>query len=72
MNAAVVQERTAVPNLKDPKLFRDKAYIDGAWAEADSRARFSVDNPADGTIVGHVPNMGAAETKRAIAAAAGF
>jgi succinate-semialdehyde dehydrogenase/glutarate-semialdehyde dehydrogenase len=69
MNAAVVQDRAAVPNLKDPKLFRESAYIDGAWAEADSRARFEVDNPADGTVVGRVPNMGVAETKRAIAAA---
>jgi len=69
MNAAVVQDRSAAPNLKDPKLFRESAYIDGAWAEADSRARFAVDNPADGTVVGHVPNMGAAETRRAIAAA---
>ena len=69
MNAAVVQDRAAVPNLKDSKLFRESAYIDGAWAEADSRARFEVDNPADGTVVGRVPNMGVAETKRAIAAA---
>jgi succinate-semialdehyde dehydrogenase/glutarate-semialdehyde dehydrogenase len=69
MNAAVVQDRAAVPNVKDPKLFRESAYIDGAWAEADSRARFEVDNPADGTVVGHVPNMGVAETRRAIAAA---
>ena len=66
---AIVQDRAAAPALKDPQLFRDKAYIDGAWAEADSRARFSVDNPADGSVIAHVPNMGAAETKRAIAAA---
>jgi len=69
MNAAVVQDRAAVPNLKDPKLFRESAYIDGAWVEADSRARFEVDNPADGTVVGRVPSMGVAETRRAIAAA---
>ena len=66
---AVVKDRAAVPNLKDPKLFRESAYIDGAWVEADSRGRFDVDNPATGVIVGHVPNMGAVETKRAIAAA---
>ena len=66
---AVVKDRAAVPNLKDPRLFRESAYIDGAWVDADSRARFEVDNPATGAIVGHVPNMGAAETKRAIAAA---
>ena len=69
MNAAVVKDRSAVPSLKDSNLFRDKAYIDGAWVEADSRKRADVDNPADGAIIGSVPHMGAAETKRAIAAA---
>jgi succinate-semialdehyde dehydrogenase/glutarate-semialdehyde dehydrogenase len=66
---AVVKDRPAVPNLEDPKLFRDRAYVDGAWVEADSAARFEVDNPATGAIVGTVPNMGGAETRRAIAAA---
>ena len=66
---AVVKDRTAVPALKDANLFRDKAYIDGAWAEADSRARFDVHNPADGTLIGSVPNMAVPETRRAIAAA---
>ena len=67
--SAVVRDRTVVPTLKDPKLFRDKAYIDGAWAEADNKARADVDNPADGSILGSIPHMGAAETKRAIDAA---
>jgi succinate-semialdehyde dehydrogenase/glutarate-semialdehyde dehydrogenase len=67
--SAVIQDRIAVPNLKDPKLFRDRAYLDGAWAEADSRGRFEVKNPADGALIGAVPNMGTAETKRAIEAA---
>ena len=67
--SAVVKDRTVVPNLKDPKLFRDQAYVDGAWIEADSKARADVDNPADGSILGSVPHMGAAETKRAIDAA---
>src|SRR6476469_9672365 len=67
--SAVIQDRVAVPNLKDPKLFRDRAYVDGAWAEADSRGRFEVKNPADGVVLGAVPNMGTAETKRAIEAA---
>src|SRR5438132_14062637 len=69
MNAAVVKDRSALPPLKDPKLFRDRAYVDGAWGEADSRKRIDVDNPADGAIIGSIPEMGAAETKRAIAAA---
>ena len=67
--SAVVKDRIAIPALKDPKLFRDRCYVDGAWIEADSKKRFEVDNPADGSILGTVPDMGAAETRRAIEAA---
>ena len=66
---AIAQDRATLPALKDPKLFRDRAYVDGAWVEADNRKRFEVDNPADGSLLGSVPDMGAAETKRAIDAA---
>ncbi|MGE0358074.1 MAG: NAD-dependent succinate-semialdehyde dehydrogenase [Burkholderiales bacterium] len=69
MNAAVVDRKTSPPALKDAKLFRDRCYVDGAWAEADAGRRFEVDNPADGSIVGTVPDMGEVEAKRAIAAA---
>ena len=69
MNAAVVESRPAVPNLKDPTLFRDRCLVDGQWIESDSRARIKVDNPADGLLIGTVPDCGAAETRRAIAAA---
>ncbi len=66
---AIVRDRRAAPSLKDFQLFRDRAYVNGAWVEADSRARFDVDNPAEGVVLGSVPNMGAAETRRAIEAA---
>jgi succinate-semialdehyde dehydrogenase/glutarate-semialdehyde dehydrogenase len=66
---AVVKDRPAVPTLEDPQLFRDRAYVDGAWLDADSGKRFEVDNPATGAIVGTVPEMGGAETRRAIEAA---
>jgi succinate-semialdehyde dehydrogenase/glutarate-semialdehyde dehydrogenase len=66
---AVVDRKLAPPALKDPGLFRDRCYIDGAWADADSGRRFDVDNPGDGSVVGSVPDMGAVETKRAIEAA---
>jgi succinate-semialdehyde dehydrogenase/glutarate-semialdehyde dehydrogenase len=55
--------------LKDPKLFREQCYIDGAWTGADSGKTFAVDNPATGATLGSVPDMGAAETRRAIDAA---
>jgi len=66
---AVVKDRAAIPALKDSQLFRDRAYVNGAWVEADSKKRFDVDNPAEGTVLGSVPDMGAAETRRAIEAA---
>lgn len=56
-------------NLKDPSLFRTQAYIDGRWADADDGAVLTVRNPADGSVLGTVPKMGAAETRRAIEAA---
>jgi succinate-semialdehyde dehydrogenase/glutarate-semialdehyde dehydrogenase len=55
--------------LNDSLLFRQQAYIDGAWVGADSGAVVAVVDPADGEQVGSVPDMGAAETARAIAAA---
>lgn len=55
--------------LKDPSLFRQQAYIDGAWLDADSGQTLKVDNPASGDVLGTVPKMAAAETRRAIEAA---
>jgi len=55
--------------LKDASLFRQQAYINGVWCDADSGATHPVTNPATGEAIGTVPLMGAAETKRAIAAA---
>jgi succinate-semialdehyde dehydrogenase/glutarate-semialdehyde dehydrogenase len=51
-------------------LLREQAYIDGVWLNADSGQVTQVSDPATGQILGTVPNMGAAETRRAIAAAA--
>jgi succinate-semialdehyde dehydrogenase/glutarate-semialdehyde dehydrogenase len=55
--------------VKNSTLFRQQCYIDGAWVDADSGATVEVTNPADGKVVGTVPKMGAAETRRAIEAA---
>ncbi len=67
--ATVMTERAGGVQLKDPGLFRQQAYIDGKWCDAESRATFSVHDPATGSQIGTVPNMGAAETRRAIEAA---
>ncbi|HWA45601.1 MAG TPA: NADP-dependent succinate-semialdehyde dehydrogenase [Hypericibacter adhaerens] len=55
--------------LKDPRLFRQQAYINGKWANADSGKTIDVTNPATGEVLGTIPNMGTAETRRAIEAA---
>jgi succinate-semialdehyde dehydrogenase/glutarate-semialdehyde dehydrogenase len=58
-----------VLSLKDPELFRERAFIAGAWCDADSGESIQVTNPADGKTLGSVPRMGVAETARAIGAA---
>jgi succinate-semialdehyde dehydrogenase/glutarate-semialdehyde dehydrogenase len=67
MNAPTDAKLT--PQLKDPKLFRQQGYINGAWLDADSKATIDVTNPANGAVIGTIPKMGAAETRRAIEAA---
>ncbi len=57
------------PPLQDPSLFRQQSYLNGEWIDADSGARFDVDNPADSSVIGSVPLCGGAETRRAINAA---
>jgi succinate-semialdehyde dehydrogenase/glutarate-semialdehyde dehydrogenase len=58
-----------VLSLADPGLLRQANYIDGKWVGADNGATLAVNNPATGDLVGEVPAMGTAETKRAIEAA---
>ncbi len=55
--------------LNDPSLFKQQAYLDGQWCDADNGETIFVSNPATGALIGSVPKMGAAETRRAIAAA---
>ncbi len=63
------QNLSPLPTLKDTTLLRQQAFIDGAWVSADAGTTFAVTNPANGQRIGAVPNMGVAETRRAIEAA---
>jgi succinate-semialdehyde dehydrogenase/glutarate-semialdehyde dehydrogenase len=56
--------------LRDPELLRQAMLIDGVWIGADDGATIEVRNPADGALIARVPKAGAAETRRAIDAAA--
>ena len=56
-------------NLSDVSLFRQHCYIDGRWMDADDGSMAPVTNPADGSVIGSVPNCGAVETRKALEAA---
>ena len=68
MNAPA-QPGLAALSLKDPKLFREQCYVGGEWMDSSSKRTFPVRNPATGQVLGSVPDLGAAETRRAIEAA---
>ena len=55
--------------LKAMQLLRNQGLIDNQWVGADSGKSFAITNPATGAVVAQVADMGAAETRRAIAAA---
>jgi len=50
-------------------LLRSTVFLGGKWLAADSGETLAVRDPATGAVLAEVPNCGAAETRRAIAAA---
>jgi succinate-semialdehyde dehydrogenase/glutarate-semialdehyde dehydrogenase len=56
-------------NLSNPKLLRQQAYINAQWVHSNSGATFIVQNPADGSTLAELPEMGQVETAHAIAMA---
>ena len=60
---------SSIPGLKDTDLLRDQCLIDGQWVDQANRKSCEVSNPASGEQLGTVPDLGAAETRQAIAAA---
>ena len=69
MQNTVLKAASIAAEFKDARLFREACYVDGEWIQAQSGATIGVDNPATGEIIGKVPKLGGAETKRAIEAA---
>ncbi len=57
--------------LTDSSLWKERGFIGGAWAAADSGQTTEIRNPANGDVLGSVPDMGAGESRRAIDAAHG-
>lgn len=57
-------------NLHNSSLLQHKAFINGEWCNADTHNTFAVKNPATDEIIAQVADLGIAETRRAIMAAA--
>ena len=55
--------------IQDIDLLREHGYIGGEWVEAQDGTWLDVTDPATGEMIARVPSMGAAETRRAVAAA---
>ncbi len=56
-------------SLRDPSLFRQQAFVGGRWVDAAQRRRSKYLNPANGQLIGTIPNCGAKEARAAIEAA---
>ncbi len=60
---------SSIVPLKNDFLLRQRCYVRGAWVDADDGSTIDVVNPATREVIGTIPRMGAAETRRAIEAA---
>ncbi|CAN5898162.1 NADP-dependent succinate-semialdehyde dehydrogenase [soil metagenome] len=60
-------QAVTLPALKDMSLLRHQAYLNGQWLSASEC--FDVSNPANGSVIGRVPNLGAQQAQAAIDAA---
>jgi succinate-semialdehyde dehydrogenase/glutarate-semialdehyde dehydrogenase len=69
MPETITKSSSVTSELKDARLFREACYVDGQWIQASSGETFEVDNPATKEIIGKVPKLDGAETRRAIEAA---
>jgi succinate-semialdehyde dehydrogenase/glutarate-semialdehyde dehydrogenase len=48
-------------NLKNPSLFKSQAFVNNEWVGSKSGKTFQVTNPANGQVIGSVPEMGSEE-----------
>lgn len=60
----------SIPPLKDKSLFIEKCFVNGEWTTAASGKTFEIHDPATGKLIGTCPEFDAADTEKAIAAAA--
>jgi succinate-semialdehyde dehydrogenase/glutarate-semialdehyde dehydrogenase len=56
-------------NLTRTSLFRQQCHIGGQWVDASDRETIAVVNPANNSVIGHVPRLTAQDVQSAIRAA---
>ncbi|MBE9640201.1 NAD-dependent succinate-semialdehyde dehydrogenase [Salipiger mangrovisoli] len=62
-------KRICLASLRASGLLRDANLVAGEWIETDPANGIAVHDPADGALIGYVPNLGRTDTQRAISAA---
>lgn len=66
---ATVPHRNALDRLRDPRLLRELAYVDGKWIAGRDAATVAVDDPATGDVIARVASLDLAAVDMAINAA---
>lgn len=59
----------ALGKLNDLRLFKEFSYINGEWVSQRETPAIAVHDPADGTLLGTVPSLGADQSRKAVDAA---
>ncbi|TWG63585.1 NAD-dependent succinate-semialdehyde dehydrogenase [Aminobacter sp. J44] len=66
MTSLAIFQKADLTTLRDPRLFREFAYVGGAWTRGSGNLSIDVTDPADGSRVGCVPAMTVSDTTEAI------
>jgi succinate-semialdehyde dehydrogenase/glutarate-semialdehyde dehydrogenase len=66
MTAQLKLREGRFPDLKDPSLLPDKAYVAGAWVAAPDGRTFAVTDPFDGRVILELPDLGVEAARKAI------
>lgn len=66
MTAHARFQKTSLSLLDDARLFREFAYVGGAWTAGSRGRTIAVTNPADGSRVGTVPALTAEDAMEAV------
>jgi aspartate-semialdehyde dehydrogenase len=67
--SAAMIEKTSLSMLSDPRLFREFAYVGGAWTAGSTSRAIDVTDPGDGSRIGSVPALTGADAAQAVEAA---